>query len=211
MKTDSLIDMLARGAGPAPRAPVARRLLPVALVGLGASALAGVLVIGLVPMTVMMQMGWWIKFAYAVALVAVGGWLTARLARPVQRLMWPQIALMAVLALMGFAGIWYWFAAMPELRLAELLGHSWKTCPRNVVLLGLPPMAGAFWALRGLAPTRPRLAGAAAGLFSGALGATAYALSCTEVAMSFVAVWYTLGISVCTAIGALLGPRLLRW
>jgi hypothetical protein len=211
MKTDDLIGMLATQAGPAPRAPVAQRLWPVALLGLGASALFGVLVIGLVPMSVMMQMGWWLKFGYAVSLVAVGGWLTARLARPVSRIGVPQLVLMIVLALMGLAGAWTWWTAMPELRLAELLGHSWKTCPRNVVLLAVPPMAAAFWALRGLAPTRPRAAGAAAGLFAGALGAAAYALSCDEVGMSFVAVWYTLGIACCALIGFVLGPRLLRW
>ncbi len=211
MKTDELIGMLAHQAGPAPRAAVERRLWPVALLGLGASALFGVLVIGLVPMSVMMQMGWWVKFGYAVSLVAVGGWLTARLARPVAHVGMPQLVLMVVLAIMGLLGLWAWWAAMPEVRLAEFLGHSWKTCPRNVVLLAVPPMAAAFWALRGLAPTRPRAAGAAAGLFAGALGAAAYALSCEEVGMSFVAVWYSLGIAICAGIGCLLGPRLLRW
>jgi hypothetical protein len=29
--------------------------------------------------------------------------------------------------------------------------------------------------------------------------------------MSFVAVWYTLGIACCALIGFVLGPRLLRW
>jgi hypothetical protein len=211
MKTEALIDLLARGAGAAPKHAVERRLWPVALLGLGASALFGVLVLGLVPMSVMMEANWWFKFAYAVSLVAVGGWLTARLARPVQRLGWPQLVLMTVVAAMGLLGAWHWFTAMPELRLAELLGHSWKTCPRNVVLLSVPPMAAAFWALRGLAPTRPRLAGAAAGLFAGALGAAAYALSCDELSMSFVAVWYTTGIAIASALGALLGPWLLRW
>lgn len=211
MKTDRLIDVLATGAGAAPRHAQARRLWPVALVGLGASALCGVIVLGLVPGALMMHWRWWAKFAYAVALVAVGGWLSVRLARPVQRLGAPQIALMLVLAGMGALGLWTWFTTMPEMRLAELLGHSWKTCPRNVVLLALPPMAGIFWALRGLAPTRPRLAGAAVGLFAGALGAAAYALSCTELAPSFVAVWYTLGVALSSALGALLGPWLLRW
>ncbi len=42
-------------------------------------------------------------------------------------------------------------------------------------------------------------AGAAAGLVAGGLGAAAYALSCPELAFSFVAV------------GALIGPLLLRW
>lgn len=211
MKTDALIDMLARGAGPAPAAAVTRRVWPVSLLALGASAALGLLVLGLAPLSVLVQGGWWVKFGYSVTLVAVGGWLTVRLARPVQRLAWPQAVLLAVLAVMGALGAWQWMHAMPDQRLPQLLGHSWTVCPRNVLLLSIAPMAAAFWALRGLAPTRPRLAGAAAGLFAGALGATAYALSCTEVAMSFVAVWYTLGIAGAAAIGAVLGPRLLRW
>ena len=38
-----------------------------------------------------------------------------------------------------------------------------------------------------------------------------YALACTEASPAFVAVWYTLGIIVTGAVGALLGPRVLRW
>lgn len=211
MKTDSLIDMLARDAGPAPKAAVERRVWPLALLGLGASAAAGLLVLGLVPPSVMLQGAWWVKFGYAVALVAVGGWLTVRLARPAQRLALPQAALMAVLVVMGALGLWQWMSAMPDRRLIDLLGQTWDQCPRNVLLLAVAPMAAAFWALRGLAPTRPRLAGAAAGLFAGALGAAAYSLSCPEVAFSFVAVWYTLGIVLAAAVGALLGPWILRW
>jgi hypothetical protein len=211
MKTDQLIDLLARGAGPAPQAAVERRVWPLALLGLGASAAAGLAVLGLVPLSVLVQGAWWIKLGYAIALVAVGGWLTVRLARPVPRLTVPQAALMAVLAVMGALAAWQWLAAAPEQRLADLLGSTWAQCPRNVVLLAMAPMAAVLWALRGLAPTRLRLAGAAAGLFAGALGAAAYALSCPEVAFSFVAVWYTLGIALSAMLGALLGPYVLRW
>ncbi|MBL8323514.1 MAG: DUF1109 domain-containing protein [Rubrivivax sp.] len=211
MKTDSLIELLAREAGPAPTAAVERRVWPPALLGLAVSAAAGLLVLGLVPQSVMLQGAWWIKFGYTVALVAVGGWLVVRLARPVQRLVWPQAVLMGVLALIGALGLWQWFSAMPDRRVVDLFGQTWSQCPRNVLLLAIPPMAAAFWALRGLAPTRPALAGAAAGLFAGALGAAAYALSCPEIAFSFIAVWYTLGMALTTALGALLGPWLLRW
>jgi hypothetical protein len=38
-----------------------------------------------------------------------------------------------------------------------------------------------------------------------------YSLHCPETAAPFVAFWYLLGISIPTAGGALLGPRLLRW
>ena len=55
------------------------------------------------------------------------------------------------------------------------------------------------------------LAGAAAGLLSGTGGALIYTLHCTEMAAPFLAIWYLLGILIPAAVGALLGPRLLRW
>ena len=68
-----------------------------------------------------------------------------------------------------------------------------------------------LWAMKGLAPTRLALAGAGAGLLAGALGALVYALHCPELAASFLAVWYVLGIAIPALAGALLGPRVLRW
>jgi hypothetical protein len=46
---------------------------------------------------------------------------------------------------------------------------------------------------------------------AGSLGALGYALSCTELSPAFVAVWYSLGIASTGALGAALGPRMLRW
>lgn len=63
----------------------------------------------------------------------------------------------------------------------------------------------------GFAPTRLVYAGAACGLFSGAVAALVYALACTEPAAPFIAIWYTLGVALCGAVGAFLGPRLLNW
>jgi hypothetical protein len=44
-----------------------------------------------------------------------------------------------------------------------------------------------------------------------ALGACGYALACAEPSPAFVAAWYTLGILATGALGAALGPRVLRW
>jgi hypothetical protein len=96
-------------------------------------------------------------------------------------------------------------------RVAAVLGESWSRCPWRVFALSLPALAGALWAVRGLAPTRLRAAGAAAGLLAGAVGAFGYALSCPETSPAFVALWYPLGMAVTAALGALLGPRVLRW
>ena len=91
------------------------------------------------------------------------------------------------------------------------MGQSWQACPLVVAALAAPVLAGLLWALRGLAPTRPRAAGAAAGLLAGALGAAGYALACTEDSTTFIAVWYSAGIAITGGLGAALGPRVLRW
>ncbi len=79
------------------------------------------------------------------------------------------------------------------------------------MVLSLPALAGALWAVRGLVPTQLRAAGFNAGLMAGALGAMGYALVCPEVSATFVAVWYSLGILLTGLLGTFLGPRLLRW
>jgi hypothetical protein len=53
--------------------------------------------------------------------------------------------------------------------------------------------------------------GAIAGLVAGALGATAYAFHRPDDSIPFIAVWYGAMIALCASIGALLGPRLMRW
>lgn len=211
MKTDDLIDMLARGAGPAPRAVAARRLLPAAGMGIVASALLALALIGPIPASMYATTVPWMKLAYAGSLAAAAGWLTARLARPVARLASPRRAVLAVIGAMGLWGLVALIATPVGDRMPALLGHSWSTCPWNVLAFSLPALAATLWAVRGLAPTQPRAAGMAAGLFAGSVGAFGYALSCPEVSVSFVAVWYTLGIGLTGLLGALLGPRVLRW
>ncbi len=211
MKTDALIGLLATGAGPAPRAVAARRLVPALGVGLLASALGAVFGIGLIPADLFANPAWWIKISYAAMLALTLGWLAARLARPVARLSGPGGAVWAVAGVMALLGVLQLVAAEPDARMTALMGSSAALCPWRVLVLSVPAMAGAFWALRGLAPTRLRLAGFVAGLAAGAVGATGYALACGETSMTFVAVWYSLGIVMAGGVGALLGPRLLRW
>lgn len=211
MKTDELIDLLARGAGPAPRAVVARRLLPAALAGL---LLATALALGLggpLPAAMFATPAPWLKLGYTAALAAAAAWWLAGLARPLGRVQGPRRLLAGVVVGMAVIGALGWLATPEAGRWVALTGHSWLACPFNVLGLSLPGLGLALWALRGLAPTRPRTAGAAAGWMAGALGAFGYAFSCTESAAPFVAVWYTLGIALCGGLGALLGPRLLRW
>jgi hypothetical protein len=79
-----------------------------------------------------------------------------------------------------------------------------------VFVLSLPALASARWAVGGLAATRPRAEGLAAGLLAGAAGTDGYALACIEPSTLFIAIWCTLGIGLCGALGDALGPRVLR-
>ncbi|KPF44557.1 hypothetical protein D621_19030 [beta proteobacterium AAP51] len=211
MKTDALIELLARGAGPAPRALVLRRLSPAALVGLLASALVAVAGFGALPAAMFATAVPWTKMAYAGALALAAGWLTARLSRPAAPTAGPRRATVLVLLAMTALGLASLVFTPAGERLDGLLGKSWSSCPFSVLALSLPALAAALWAVRGLAPTRPRAAGFAAGLLAGSAGAFGYALSCPEASPAFVAVWYTLGIVFTAGLGALLGPRVLRW
>lgn len=211
MKTEELIELLARGAGAAPRHVVARRLGWAVLVGLAAGVAMAFGWPGFIPVELYAYPAPWFKLAYAAALAAATVWLTSRLARPGARHGAAALASMGVVCAALALGLAAWHATPPEARMRGLLGHSWWDCPFFVLTLSLPTLAALLWALRGLAPTQPRAAGFAAGLLAGAVGATAYALACTELAVSFVAAWYTLGMVLTGLLGALLGPRVLRW
>lgn len=211
MKTQSLIDMLAKGAGPAPKAPALRRLAPVVALGLIASALFALVSMGPIPAVMWATQAPWLKLMYGASLALAAGWLTARLSRPVAHTQWPVRAVLAVFATMLALGALTLVTSAPDQRIATLFGETWLSCPTNVVALSLPALAGALWALRGLAPTQLRAAGFNAGLMAGALGAMGYSLVCPEVSATFVAIWYSLGVLLTGLLGAVLGPRLLRW
>ena len=102
-------------------------------------------------------------------------------------------------------------AASPQNRALLILGHTAAVCPFLITLIAAPLLIALLWVMRSLAPTRLRWAGAASGFTAGSLGALVYTLHCPELAAPFLAIWYLLGMLIPTAIGAWLGPRLLRW
>ena len=211
MKTERLIDLLARGAGPAPRAVAARRLGPAALAGLAASGALALALIGPLPAAMLGSAGIGIKLLYGGALALAAAWLAVRMGQPAAAAALPRRAVAAVLGGMALVAVASLMATPVDERPAALLGQSWSSCPWAVVGLSLPALAATLWALSGLAPTRPRSAGFAAGLLAGALGTIGYALACREPSPAFVAIWYSAGIAITALLGALIGPRVLRW
>ena len=213
MKTDELVTLLATGAEAVdPRAPVRRCAAAVAAGVLAAAVMmaAWLGVRGSLAQDVALPM-LWIKFAF-VAWLAVGGWIAAmRLARPGATLAGVPVALIApVLAMWVLAAVALSGAEAPQ-RAELFFGQTWNTCPLNIAVLSVPVFAAALWGMKGFAPTRPALAGAAAGLLAGAAGAVVYTFHCPELAAPFLGTWYVLGMLVPTALGALIGPFVLRW
>jgi hypothetical protein len=211
VNTNELIDSLARGAGPAPRFAASRRLGWAACIGFLASVLLCLALFSPIPREMLATPAPWIKLAYTGALGVAAWWLVARLGRPVARLARPAGAVALVLAVMAVVGLIAWLGSPVSERLAMLVGHAPLSCPTRIFSLSVPVLLVVLWSLRGLAPTRLRAAGLAAGLLAGALAALGYALVCREQSASFVAVWYSVGIGLTAMLGAVLGPRTLRW
>ncbi len=213
MKTDALISMLATGANLEHEDRPWHRL--VHAIGFGTLA-STILMMKAIPVNpdlanVMLLAAFWEKLGFAAAIAAVALLMVFRLSRPGVRLGRVYPALMApILAIWILAGIAF-ATAEPGERAALFFGNTWKVCPILITLLAAPVFTASFWAMRDLAPTNLGLAGAAAGLFSGAAGAVVYCFHCPELAAPFIAFWYLLGILIPAAAGALIGPRLLRW
>jgi hypothetical protein len=104
-----------------------------------------------------------------------------------------------------------WVGATPAEQPALLWGRTWRTCALSITAMASPVFVASILALRRLAPTRPTLAGAAAGALAAGAGAAVYALHCPELAAPFLAVWYVLGMAIPVILGAALGRWLLRW
>jgi hypothetical protein len=212
MHTDALIQRLSDDLTPVSRDDVRRRIGVGLLAGAASALLLLLTVYGLrYDLGVAVKASaFWIKLLYTLTLAAGAMLAALRLGRPgTPPPRWtlliapPVVGLAAVTA----AQLSHWPAGLETF----WYGMTWLDCPFRVFLLSMPVLAGLIWSLRQLAVTRSREAGAAAGLVAGAIGATIYALHCTETSAGFVLVWYSMGMALCSGAGALLGPRVFRW
>jgi hypothetical protein len=213
MKTEDLILVLANGPRPRGRAAVGRRM------GLGlAFSLSGAVLALLVGHGVHPDLRamlatpvFWAKVALPLAMALAAVRVAVRLSQPGLTVGRAWISLALPLAIVWLVALLVLWIAPPGVRIAMLLGHTWRTCPFNIALLSLPALGAMLWAMRGLAPTRPTLAGAATGLLAGTIGALVYCLRCPEVHVPFWATWYPLGMAVPAVIGGVFGRSVLRW
>ena len=209
----SSIDDLVRDLEPVPAHPVRRLALRWVLPALAASGLLIALWIGARPdMPAALALpSFWVKLLSMTVLACLGWAAFTAAARPggiPRRSLIPGAILIAVVLMLGALNLAF---AEPASRLRVLMGQSWQQCFALVVTAALPVFAASIMVMRAMAPTRLRIAGFAAGLFAGAAGASVYSFGCTETSMTFLAVWYQGAILTVAMLGALAGPRLLRW
>ena len=213
MKTDDLINMLASGPDvSAPKIPVRRFTL---FISLGVLASIGIMMtnLGVRPnmAELIMLPAFWIKMAFVIALAGIG-WITVvRLSTPgVRTAMLPALIAMPIV-LIWLAAAATLINATPENRTALFLGDTWHYCSSLIAILSLPIFIAILKVMRDLAPTRLRLAGAGAGFAAGTAATLVYSFHCPEIEAPFIGFWYLIGILIPTGIGALIGPRVLRW
>jgi hypothetical protein len=152
-----------------------------------------------------------LKFAVTLALAISAIAISLHLSRPEASLRgWAWLLLIPIGLLVAGIGGEMMMPQRPPM-MTRLIGRNAWNCLTSIPLMALPLLAAALVGLRHGAPTRPAVTGAIAGLLSTGLAATLYASHCTDDSPLFVATWYTIAAALVTAIGALAGPRVLRF
>jgi hypothetical protein len=213
MNTDRLIAMLATGEGRTIPFRPERRLAVAAAAGALCAIPVMLVMLGLNPdlAAAARTPMFWVRFAFVAILVVGAGRLAVRLARPGVRLARTPLLVATPLVLIWLLAAVTLAVTAPEGRPELIWGATWTSCAYNILLLSIPAMVAALWTLRSMTPTRLRLAGGAAGLLAGAVGALVYTLHCPELTAPFLGIWYVLGMLAPALLGVVLGPRVLRW
>ncbi len=212
METDQLIRSLA--ADNAHRARPVGLVLSLALLAAAPVSVALFLAeLGVRPdvMTAMRNPFFNLKFAVTLALAISAIAVSLHLSRPEASLRgWGWLLLIpAGLLAAGIGGEMMMPQRLPMM--TRLVGNNSRVCLMAIPLLSLPLLAAALIGLRHGAPSRPAVAGAMAGLLSAGLAATLYAAHCADDSPLFVATWYTLATALVAVIGAVAGPKVLRF
>ncbi len=151
------------------------------------------------------------KFVFTLGLAIPAALLVLRLARPDGTAGWTKWLLLIPPLLLAGAVALEMQAVPADHWAVSALGSMPVACMKYIPILSLAPFVAILFALRQGASSNPVAAGAAAGLLSGAIGAALYATFCVDDSPMFLAIWYVAGITIVSALGALVGSRLLKW
>jgi hypothetical protein len=211
VKTDQLIDVLARGVEAAEKPRGRFNLAITLLVGLVVAVAFVAIGLGVRPDIGAARVPVMMKAMFSAVTAAVVLPLALQLMKPGRPLGWRIGAVMLFVALCAACVVIALMGEEPGERMAMWMGNGVPWCVVLIPVLAAPTATLLVWLMRAFAPTRLTLTGAAIGALSGGIGAMAYAMYCPVDSAAFVMTWYVLGIALSAAIGALAGAKFLRW
>ncbi|AYD04666.1 DUF1109 domain-containing protein [Neorhizobium sp. NCHU2750] len=213
MKTDDLIDRLASNLQPVPPGALGRLLAFLLIPGILLSAAVILLGHGLRPdlATAIYLPAFWVKSIYPLALAMAAITALMVVARPGGNPSRLGIALFAIYIALVALGLWQLHSSPAEDYPRLIFGISAWFCPFIILVSAAPIFIAITVFLRRSAPTNLPMAGFAAGLAAGSLGAWTYSWGCIENGLPFVALWYSSGIALSGLAGLILSRPLLRW
>jgi len=214
MRTDELINTLVadHAAQPRPR-PIGHGLVMAIIGGLAISSALFSLTLGVRP-DILSALSTWrfdLKLSANLVLVIAATWVALRLSSPTTK---PLSAMRPLLvpALLLLAAAMYELVTVPASAWpSRAMGVNGVMCLASIIFLSVLPLTATIYALRQGAPASPAVMGAVGGLLAGSLGATVFAMHCTNDSPLFVAIWYTLAIGLTAIVGLLVGQYVLRW
>jgi hypothetical protein len=209
---DALILNLVADLAPVKRRSVLRDTLW--LVGLAAIELALILAAGVMRsdmggMILTPSMIW--KMGSLALLTGVSCAVTMRSFTPPAS---PRRGIVATLGVAGMAVIGGLLVASSADRSRSLLDRLSPAhgllCTASIIVLALPLMAMLAVLMRRAAPVHPRQSALAAGLAASSFGALVFTVCCPMNDPLYIVVWYSVGVSVVTALSRWLLPRRFR-
>lgn len=212
MKTNQLIDQLSEDAmAHPPKRPLPWTLILAGAIVVGAMLMFSVYSIRPDLSQAVMTYGFLLKPIVAALLAVPALRLIVEISdptgEPTRHLAWLAVGLVVL----GI-GVAVEMMLVPPIQWsARMMGYDPAACAASVFLLAVPILGIITFAIRQRATVRPVLAGALAGLFSGAVSTFLYAAHCPDDSPFFLAVWYGLAIVALIGVGALAGRLFLRW
>jgi hypothetical protein len=208
MNTDDLINILAHA--PQPDRPMRPGLL--ALIVMGISALATILLLGLRPELIALQPpgSFWIKTALLAAMAGVSCRALENAARPAsaRQRYWLEILLTVIAALLV---IGEWATTDHSKILSGFLIVNFPSCLICVTLYGGLGMAGFTALMRRYAPVDLDRCAGLIGLAAASAAAVGYSIHCPLDSPTFIVVAYGLPMAALWYVGRAILPRQLGW
>ncbi|KAF1050397.1 MAG: putative anti-sigma-F factor NrsF [Burkholderia gladioli] len=211
--TDDLIELIATGLAPANRSPIPRHFGVTLPLGFAGALLLTWIVFGWRHDLALAAHAalFWIKLAFPLAIAVAACLLVQRLGRPGARGVYRWWLLAAPFAAVWIGAASVLIAAAPDARLPMLLGQSWRSCPFISCCCRCRASSPCSGPCAGSPPPGQGWPAPCPGCWQARSRRSPTAAYCPEMSPAFWGVWYVAGLLLPAAIGALAGPRLLRW